>query len=165
MKRIAVLASALALCGIFLFAGASVARTVIAENTSGKVPVIIEHQKDMTYSAITMSDELEIGGEVTFAPFLESLPHKLQYIAFTFGSGATYPAHSGPDTYVVMITEGGGEMFTYVLDGPEGKTATGQTLATTTAFVAGDTIVFRPGVVHGWEAGSDGFKCIVTVIP
>jgi quercetin dioxygenase-like cupin family protein len=112
-----------------------------------------------------MSDELPIGGSVTVAPFFSSLPGKLTYLAFTFGPGATYPAHSGPDTYVVTMTEGGGAMFTYVLDGPEGKAATGQTLTTTTTFTAGDTIVFRPGVVHGWEAGADGFKCIVTVIP
>jgi|TARA_B100000959_G_C14743601_1_gene526127 quercetin dioxygenase-like cupin family protein len=165
MKRIANLVSAFAASGILLIGGTAVAKTVITENTAGKVPIIIEHQKDLTYSPITMSDELPVGGEVAFAPFLGSLPNKLSYIAFTFGPGATYPAHSGPDTYVVMITEGSGDMFTYVLDGPEGKATTGQTLTTTTSFVAGDTIVFRPDVVHGWEAGTTGFKCLVTVIP
>jgi quercetin dioxygenase-like cupin family protein len=165
VKRIAVVVSALALCGILSFGGAAFAGTVITENTAGKVPIIIEYQKEMSYTAITNHDELEIGGEVSFAPFFASLQNKLQFLAFTFGPGATYPAHSGPDTYVVMITEGSGTMFTYVLDGPEGKIATRETLATTTPFVAGDTIVFRPDVVHGWEAGPDGFKCIVTVIP
>ena len=165
MKRNAVLLSALALCGILSFGGAASARTVITENTAGKVPIIIEHQKEKSYTAITVSGEIEIGGEVSFAPFFTSLPSKLTYIAFTFGPGATYPAHSGPDTYVVIMTEGSGTMFTQILDGPEGEKATKETIATTTPFVAGDTIVFRPGVVHGWEAGPDGFKCIVTVIP